>query len=159
MNSPSLLHTREQFSFVANAPFEVAWPLFGADKERAWAPGWQPVFLWPEKAFDQEGMVFEIRHGDRNAVWINTAFDRMAGRIQYVYVIPDVVATVITLKLMPVSDSTIIDVVYERTALLRAANDVVKQMAARDRVADMEWGLQINGYLSRSHLGTVAPIA
>jgi hypothetical protein len=159
LNSPSLLHTREQFSFVANAPFEVAWPLFGADKERAWAPDWQPVFLWPEKAFDQEGMVFEIRHGDQNAVWINTAFDHMAGRIQYVYVIPDVVATVITLKLMPVSDSTVIDVVYERTALLRAANDVVKQMAARDRVADMEWGRQINGYLSRSHLGTVAPIA
>jgi hypothetical protein len=159
LSSPSLLHTREQFSLVANAPFEVAWPLFGADKERAWAPGWQPVFLWPERAFDQEGMVFEIRHGDQNAVWINTAFDPMAGRIQYVYVIPDVVATVITLKLVPVSESTIIDVVYERTALLRAANDVVKQMAARDRVADTEWGRQINGYLSQLHLGTVAPIA
>jgi hypothetical protein len=159
LNSPSLLHTREQFSLVANAPFEVAWPLFGADKERAWAPDWQPVFLWPEKAFDQEGMVFEIRLGDQNAIWVNTAFDHMAGRIQYVYVIPDVVVTVITLKLRPVSDSTIIDVVYERTALLRAANDVVKQMAARDRVADMEWGRQINGYLSQLRLGTVAPIA
>jgi hypothetical protein len=149
LSSQALLHTREQFSLVANAPFEVAWPLFGADRERAWAPDWRPVFLWPEKAFDQEGMVFKIRHGDKNAVWVNTAFDRMSGRIQYVYVIPDVVVTLITLKLMPGGDSTTIDVVYERTALLAKANDIVKQMASRDRVADMEWSRQINSYLSQ----------
>jgi hypothetical protein len=149
LSSPGLLHTREQFSLVANAPFEVAWPLFGADKERAWAPGWQPVFLWPERAFDQEGMVFHISHGDKNAVWVNTAFDPVAGRIQYVYVIPDVVVTLITLKLRPVGDSTKIDVVYERTALLAKANDMVKQMAASDRVADVEWSRQINRHLSQ----------
>ena len=149
MSATMLLHTRERFSLAANAPFEIAWPLFGADKERAWAPDWQPVFLWPEKAFDQEGMVFKIRHGDQNAVWVNTAFDQMAGRIQYVYVIPDVVVTLITLKLMPVGDSTRIDVVYERTALLAKANDRVKQMAAGDRVADMEWSRQINHHLSQ----------
>jgi hypothetical protein len=149
LSSPALLHTCEQFSLVANAPFEIAWPLFGADKERAWAPGWQPVFLWPEKAFDQEGMVFKIRHGNQNAVWVNTAFDYLAGRIQYVYVIPDVVVTLITLKLMPLGDSTTIDVVYERTALLVKANDLVEQMAARDRVADVEWSRQINGHLSQ----------
>jgi hypothetical protein len=157
LNSPALLHTREQFSLVPNAPFEVAWPLFGADKERAWAPDWQPDFLWPEKAFDQEGMVFKIRHGDKNAVWVNTAFDPMAGRIQYVYVIPDVVVTLITLKLMPRGDSTSIDVVYERTALSHAANGIVKQMASRDRVADIEWDRQINGYLSQLHVRRVAP--
>ena len=71
----------------------VAWPLFGAHKERVWAPGWEPVFLWPEKPLDQQGMVFRVRHGDRSAVWVNTAFDRAARRIQYVYVIPDVVVT------------------------------------------------------------------
>jgi hypothetical protein len=149
VNAPSLLHTREQFSFLANAPFEVAWPLFGADNERAWAPGWEPVFLWPEKAFDQEGMVFKVRHGDKNAVWVNTAFDRLARRIQYVYLIPDVVATVITLQLMPHGESTAIDVVYERTALLHAANDTVKEMALRDRIAAEEWSQQVNRHLSQ----------
>src|ERR1700689_1682923 len=99
MSAALLLHTREQFSLFANAPFEIAWPLFGADKERAWAPDWDPVFLWPEKSLDQEGMVFMVSHGEKNAVWVNTAFDRAAKRIQYVYLIPDVVVTVITLKL------------------------------------------------------------
>jgi hypothetical protein len=149
MSSPALLHTREQFSLVANAPFEIAWPLFGADQERAWAPDWQPVFLWPEKAFDQEGMVFTVRQGDKHAVWVNTAFDRTGRRIQYVYVIPDVVVTVISLHLTPDGNSTAIDVLYERTALSAAANEWVKDTARRDRVAGGEWSRQINTYLSQ----------
>ena len=149
MSGLGLLHTREQFSFLANAPFEIAWPLFGADKERAWAPDWEPVFLWPEKAFDEEGMVFIIRQGAKNAVWVNTVFDPTAKRIQYVYIIPDVVVTVITLLLTPAMETTGIDVVYERTALVAAANEIVKDMAMRDRVAGSDWSRQINAHLSQ----------
>ena len=149
MNAPPLLHTREQFSLIANAPFEIAWPLFGADKERAWAADWEPAFLWPQQAFDQEGMVFKVRQGERNAVWVNTAFDPMGRRIQYVYVIPEVVVTVITLKLTPEGHSTAVRVVYERTALADAANELVKNMAAADRVAGKQWERQINRYLSQ----------
>lgn len=149
MSAPALVHTREHFSFDANATFDVAWPLFGADQERAWASGWQPAFLWPEKPFDQEGMVFKVSHEAGAAVWVNTAFDRKARRIQYVYVIPDVVVTVITLQLAPRGASTSVDVVYERTALLHSANDIVKNMALRDRLAGKEWNEQINRYLSQ----------
>ncbi|HMH27701.1 MAG TPA: hypothetical protein VK580_03905 [Steroidobacteraceae bacterium] len=149
MSGLGLLHTREQFSLVANAPFEIAWPLFGADKERAWAPDWEPVFLWPEKAFDKEGMVFIIRQGAKNAVWVNTVFDRTAKRIQYVYMIPDVVITVITLLLTSHGDSTAIDVIYERTALAAAANEIVNDMAMRDRVAGSDWSRQINTHLGQ----------
>jgi hypothetical protein len=144
-----LLHTREQFSLVANAPFEIAWPLFGADKERAWAPDWEPVFLWPEKAHDQEGMVFIIRQGEKNAVWVNTVFDRTAKRIQYVYIIPDVVVTVITILLTSHGDSTAIDVTYQRTALASSANEIVKDMAMRDRLAGTDWSRQINTHLGQ----------
>jgi hypothetical protein len=95
------LHFRKDFSFVVQAPIEVAGPLFGADKERVWAPGWNPAFLWPREAGDQAGMVFTIPHGERTAVWVNTVFDLAAGRVQYVYVLPDVVATVVSLQLTP----------------------------------------------------------
>jgi hypothetical protein len=141
------LHTCEQFAFTADAPFDVAWPLFGADKERAWAPDWHPVFVWPVNAIDQEGMVFKVSHGDKTAVWVNTAFDRAAGRIQYVYVLPDVVATVVTVQLAPLAQSTRVAVTYSRTALEEAANERVREMATRDRVAGREWDLQINTYL------------
>ena len=142
-----VLHTRERFGLIANAPFELAWPLFGAHKERDWAPDWNPSFVWPEKPADREGMVFAVRHGGRTAIWVNTVFDATLRRIQYVYLIPNVLVTVITLKLEPNGDSTNVEVVYERTALAAAANEIVRNMAASDRVAGEEWSRQINTYL------------
>jgi hypothetical protein len=143
----ALQRTREQFAIVADAPFEITWPLFGADKERLWAPDWDPIFIWPEKAEDREGMVFKIRHEKQTAVWVNTVLDRTAGRVQYVYVMPDVLVTVITLKLMAIGHATSVEVVYERTALADAANAIVMDKAASDRVAGKEWSRQINAYL------------
>lgn len=147
MMAARALHTREQFAFVANAELKVTWPLFGADKERVWAPDWQPVFIWPKPSVDLQGMVFKVRHADATAVWVNTVLDRDAGRIQYVYVIPDVLVTVITLDLKEVGTSTHVDVIYERTALDVAANHRVSVMAANDRLAGAEWSRQINDYL------------
>jgi hypothetical protein len=94
-------------------------------------------------------MVFIIRQGEQEPVWANTAFDRMAGRIQYVYMIPQVVVTVITLMLIPDGRATHIEVNYERTALAVAANERVRNMAASDRCAGEEWSRQINGHLSQ----------
>lgn len=147
MNAGPALHTREQFSFVAHAPFDVAWPLFGADGERVWAPGWDPAFIWPAEAHDQEGMVFKISHGLGTAIWVNTAFDPHLRRIQYVYVIPEVVLTVISLHLLPLSEATQVAVTYERTALSEAAQDRVRALAESDKAAGEEWSRQINGHL------------
>jgi hypothetical protein len=143
-----LVHTREQFEFIAKAPIDVIWPLFGANAERAWAPGWDPVFVWPEKAVDQQGMVFKIAHGDKTAIWVSTVFDQAAkNRVQYVYVIPDIVATVITLELTPREKSTHVAVTYERTALADAANESVTRMAAHDKYSGPEWDQQISRHL------------
>jgi hypothetical protein len=146
------VHTHEQFEFIADAPLDLAWPLFGADAERAWAPDWHPAFIWPVPATDEAGMVFKVVQGDRTAVWVNTALDRVANRIQYVYVIPELVVTVITLNLRPTGPATHVAVTYERTALADAAGETVKQMAGRDRITGPEWALQINNHL-RAGLG------
>jgi hypothetical protein len=144
-----IVHTRRQFDFIADAPLDVAWPLFGAEGERAWAADWHPIFVWPAAPADQQGMVFTVAHGDKTAVWVNTCFDREANRIQYVYVVPDVLVTVITLALRPTGQATHVEVVYERTALTPTANDTVKRLAAADKVAGPEWSRQINRHLSQ----------
>jgi hypothetical protein len=145
------LHTREQFRFVTHAPFEVAWPLFGAQGERAWAPDWDPEFIWPVAPVDQQGMVFTVAHGDRTAVWVNTALDRASNRIQYVYVIPDVMVTVISLSLEAAGQSTRVEVIYERTALGDSSNHLVREMAQQDKVAGEAWSRQIHLYLQARH--------
>jgi hypothetical protein len=141
------LHTREHFEFVADASFDVTWPLFGAEGERAWAPGWDPAFIWPPEPIDREGMVFRISHSLGTAIWVNTAFDPFAKRIQYVYVIPEVVATVISLQLRSLGETTEVSVTYERTALNEIANDQVRILAEGDKTARDEWSRQLAMHL------------
>jgi hypothetical protein len=144
------VHTSEQFAFVANAPLVEIFPLLGADKERLWAPGWDPRFVWPAVASDQVGMVFRITRGEKVATWVNTVFDREAGRVQYVYVLSDVVATVITLQLHARAATTEVSVRYERTSLSPESDTLVKEMAEQDRDAGPVWASQINTYLAQA---------
>lgn len=141
------LHIERTFNFLAKAPLEAVAPLFGADKERDWAPEWNPVFVWPRKATDRQGMVFTVVHGDRRAVWVNTAFEPMEGHIQYAYVIPEAMATSITLRLTPEGRWTRVTVEYARTALSADANGFVRRMAEHDGGQGPEWGERINLYL------------
>ena len=150
-----LLHARTEFKFTVNAPLEQAAPLFGANEERKWAPGWDPQFIYPTPAYDQQGMVFRIEHPHHTAVWVNTAFDLAAGHIQYAYVLNDAMATLIDIHLTrEAAQKTAVTVVYERTALIPEANDHVQHFADGDRKAQKEWEGQINGYLEKLKAGT-----
>ena len=142
-------HTQEKFVFTAQGRMEQVAPLFGAEKERVWAPGWDPHFIHPLPASDEQGMVFAVAHGHLKSVWVNTEFDPKSGRIQYVYVIPDALATMITIRLTPEGNQTRIEVEYERTALSAEADAHVRHLAEQDRASGPDWEKQVNGYLQK----------
>jgi hypothetical protein len=170
-----LAHTEKQFEFVANAPMSVVAPLFGAWKERQWAPDWDPRFIWPAPpsvqaaapsaataqssapaaaappaaTLDREGMVFTVKHGHMHAAWVNTAFDLSNGKIQYAYVVPDAMVTLITLRLTPEGERTRVHVEYDRTALDADLNGHVEQMADADGKSGPEWEQQVNDCLKK----------
>ena len=144
------VHTCEEFTFLASAPMAAVFPLFGAEKERLWAPGWDPEFVWPALAADRKGMVFRVNRGERVATWVNTAFDPSTGRVQYVYVIPDVLVTVITLQLHARAAATEVVVRYERTSLSSESDALVKEMAGHDRGEGPVWARQVNTYLAKT---------
>jgi hypothetical protein len=142
-------HSEEKFTFVARASLQQVTPLFGADKERLWSPGWDPQFIHPLPAADTQGMVFSVAHHHTRSVWVNTELNLNAGRVQYVYVIPDILVTVITLNLTPKGNQTAVEVRYDRTALTPAADAHVHEMATQDRVSGPEWEQQINQYFEK----------
>jgi len=147
-----LAHTRVEFHFVANAPFEQTAPLFGANEERKWSADWNPQFVYPLPASDQSGMVFRVEHPQHSSIWVNTAFDLAAGHIQYAYVLNDAMATLIDIRLTRDSaQKTGVTVVYERTALLPEANEHVQHFAKGDEKAGKEWEEAINGYLQKAN--------
>ena len=142
------VRTVEKFSFTAKAPMKKVAPLFGADKERVWSPGWKPQFVHPVPASDQAGMVFTVAHDHLQAVWVNTELDLENGRVQYVYVIPDALVTMITLQLTPEGEQTQVEVEYERTSLSAQADAHVRHLADGDRRSGPQWEQQVNAYLA-----------
>jgi hypothetical protein len=147
----ALAHTRTEFHFVANAPLEQVAPLFGANEERKWSPEWDPRFVYPTPARDQPGMIFRVEHGNHSSIWVNTAFDLVAGHIQYAYVLNDAMVTTIDIRLTPDNThQTGVTVVYERTALMPEANEHVQHFAEGDGKAQKEWEKAINGYFAKS---------
>src|ERR1035438_8177804 len=70
-NQAAPLHTRTDFSFTVDASFDQVAPLFGANEERKWSAGWNPQFIYPTPARDQQGMVFKVAHGQFTSVWVN----------------------------------------------------------------------------------------
>jgi hypothetical protein len=124
-------------------------PMFGAEKERLWAADWNPQFVHPHPAADEQGMVFAVDRDESHEMWVNTEFDLKNGRINYVYVIPEALVTVITLRLTRLGEDTGVDVKYERTSLSPEADERVRQMAEGDRRAGSDWQKAVNAYLAK----------
>jgi hypothetical protein len=150
------LRIRTSFDLTVNAPYATAAPLFGPEGERAWAgKHWNPQFIYPQPAHDEEGAVFTVSHGPYNAVWVNTLFDIEGRHFQYVYVLPELMVTVIDLRFNPVSaGSTAVHVVYTRTALTPEGSEHVRAMSEADKTAGKEWQQAIEEALSRGKLAT-----
>jgi hypothetical protein len=97
-----------------------------------------------------EGAVFTLRHGERTAVWVNTVFDLRGGRMQYVYVLSDLLVTTIDVRLHAMDPGhTRADVTYVRTALRPEANEHVVAMGKHDREQGPIWEGKINIYLQQ----------
>jgi hypothetical protein len=146
-----LVHTRNEFSFTVDAPFEQVVPLFGANEERKWAADWDPQFVYPSPARDQQGMIFKVEHGQHSSVWVNTALDLTTGHIQYAYVLNDAMATLIDIHATRQGpQKTAVTVVYERTALIPEANEHVQHFAKGDEKGGKEWGEAMNAYFAKA---------
>jgi hypothetical protein len=154
-----LAHVRNEFEFTVHASYAVTAPLFGPQGERGWAgEHWDPHFVYPQPAHDVRGAVFTVAHGHQHSYWVNTAFDLEERHIQYVYIIPDGMATLIDLRFSVIdSANTKVNVAYERTALTPEANDHVREAGTADSKNGPEWGKQINDYLAKQAANKTLP--
>ena len=139
------VHIITSFHFEVYAPFSRVALLFGPESEKIWAgKDWQPEFLYPRPAKDSQGAVFTVPHGPHKSIWVNTVYDVTGGIMQYVAIIPDIVATVIDVRLTSINSSqTAVDVTYTRTALDPEANDDVRSLAHHDGESGPEWQTSI----------------
>jgi hypothetical protein len=145
------VHVRNTFDFTVRAAQSRVAPLFGADRERVWADGWDPRFLYPQPPADQPGAVFTVTHGAHTSTWVTTIFEPDQGHIQYVHFIPDAMVTLIDIRLSPPDPATThVSVTYERTALSPATNEHVKEQGKSDAGSGPHWQQAIEAYLTKA---------
>jgi hypothetical protein len=143
------LHVRHDFTLTVPAPYARTFPLFGADRERVWSPGWAPVFVYPDPAADTAGMVFTVSHEHLRSVWVNTAFDAGTGHVQYVSVIAGALVTVIDMHVRALdAGHTGVTVSYERTALAPEAAEHVRALGDRDAASGPAWQEALSRYVN-----------
>ena len=145
-----LMHTKTSFELTVRAPYAQTAPLFGPEGERAWAgKDWDPKFIHPQVAHDEEGAVFTVKHGSHNAVWVTTVFDTDGRHYQYVCFIPEIMVTTIDVRFTEInSHTTGVHVTYARTAVTTEGNDHVAAMTAGDQSSGKEWQAAIDAYLA-----------
>ena len=145
-----LLRTQTAFDIIVRLPYAQAAPLFGPEGERPWAgKHWDPQFLYPRPAHDEQGAVFTVQHGAATAVWVNTLFDLEARHFIYAYFIPGIMVTTIDVRFTPTNPTTTqVHVTYTRTALTLEGNDHVTQFTATDKSAAQNWQSEIDSYLA-----------
>jgi hypothetical protein len=144
------VHIATSFQFEVHAPFSRVALLFGPESEKTWAgKHWQPEFLYPRPAKDAQGAVFTVPHGPHKSIWVNTVYDVSGGKMQYVAVIPGIVATIIDVRLNSIhSSQTAVEVTYTRTALDPDANEDIRSLADDDGKSGPEWQTSIERALA-----------
>jgi hypothetical protein len=127
-------------TFHLNAPRERVFPLFTAEGERAWAPGWEPKILSGSK---ERGSAFiTTAHNGSTVTWIVTDYRPAAGQVSYARLVHDSnIGIVDVICTEAAGGGTDISVRYTLTAVSEAGQSFVAQFLAAAHYTTMidEW--------------------
>ena len=124
-------------SFSLPVSVEEAFPLFTAEGESRWVPGWAPDILGDLP--QQPGLVFLTESGGDRTIWTVLVSDEAAGRLLYSRVTPGRHAGTVEVRLEPDGAGTRVAVTYAMTALPPAgaeALDPYSEANFRDMLED-----------------------
>lgn len=125
MTAFGLVHSRSQRSgsFLIPLKREDAFPLFTAEGERAWVPGWSPLVLGSSP--QEPGLVFLTDHGGESTIWTVIDSDRDQWRHRYSRVTPGVRAGIVEVAISPEGEMSRINVSYDMTALPNSGDEAL----------------------------------
>ena len=144
-------------SFIVNANIDEAFPLFGAFEERKWAPGWEPILIYPDKEIIEEGTTFKVKahghghgHGDESEfLWTVTKYDTTTHLVQYLVSTSNRFWTITVLgeNTEEVLKTKVI-VTYSYTGLNEKGNKLNKSSLEKMYENNLQdWAVAINKYL------------
>jgi hypothetical protein len=146
MSAPPATQVR---SFRLDAPLARVLPLFTADGERSWAPGWEPVML---SGAVERGSAFSTRaHSGIETTWIVADYRPAEGRVSYARLaqgsnigLVDVICTAVA------GGATQVSVRYTLTGVSEQGRAFVREFLEPEHYSRMieEWRVATSAALS-----------
>jgi hypothetical protein len=136
-------------TFDINTSADEAFPLFGPKREMDWDPNWHPEFVFPADG-DQtsHGSVFVVRGNDQDSVWIMTAYDIDARRVEYVRVTPGHSVGQLWISITPSQPTrSQVRVKYRLTGLSPTGSSFVEKWKTEFPDTARDWEAVLNHYL------------
>ena len=123
---------KHQTSFEINQPVEELFPLFSAEGEKHWAPGWDyenimgSTDLHEDYVFLTSGHHSSAHHGTTKIVWLVKRYEPSSYFIQFYRVEPGDKVGIVTVHCKPITqESTEVEVDYEYIGLSKKGDDFV----------------------------------
>jgi len=114
--------------FQINQPVEILFPLFSAEGEKHWVPGWdyKNVMGSNELHEDYIFVTEDHDHASSDAIWLVKKYEPHFHYVEFYKVEPEVKVGIITVKCNSISGSkTRVRVTYEYIALSEKGNEFI----------------------------------
>jgi len=139
------LYVEHTGDFVLPLPRDQAFPLFSAEGERSWVPGWSPDYLHPVEPSNDAGTVFRTMHGDEETVWLVLEYEPTEGVALYARLTPGSRVGTVRVRCESLDDDlTRVTVTYALTAVAEPGNTVIGRLTEEAyRAMLVDWRARI----------------
>jgi hypothetical protein len=122
-------HVDRTGEFTVPLPLRQVFPLVSPEGERAWVPGWDPLYLHPDHPSNAPGTVFRTSHNNEETIWLLLEYSPAEATAHYGRFTPGSrIGTVLVRCQEAAADQTRVSVSYSLTALTPAGNDALSAM-------------------------------
>lgn len=135
-------------SFHVPAPCAQVFPLFTAEGERAWAPGWEPEILSGGR---ERGSVFRTRTPERETVWVVTDYRPEQTQVSYARLAQGSNMGLVDVRCREANGGSEVSVTYTLTGITPEGAAFVQAFLepARYTAFIEEWREAIQAYLEK----------
>jgi len=119
--------------FEISQPIETLFPLFSAEGEKSWVPGWdyENVMGYTELHEDYVFLTGSHDHASTDAIWLTKRYDPEAHLVQFYKVEPQDKVGIITVQCTAIDGSrTRVEVSYEYIGLGPQGDDFIRNFSA-----------------------------
>jgi polyketide cyclase/dehydrase/lipid transport protein len=145
MSAPPATQVR---SFRLEAPLARVFPLFTAEGERSWAPGWEPTIL---SGAVERGSAFATRaHSGIETTWIVADYRPAEGKVSYARLAQGSNIGLVDVTCTEERDGTVVTVRYTLTGVSEQGRAFVREFLEAEHYTRMieEWRVATSAALS-----------